>query len=167
MRQPARAVLGIVGVAAVAALLFDMLLLSRGLVLSMQDLLDRGGFDVRITATESLPGAGPRIRHMPPEVAAAIEAMPNVDDAVPFRFGEAEIGSGNGSRPLFVSFFGADAKGRRPWVIVEGQDLTSTGAPAGKLFVNRGLAGPLKRQPGRGRSPSARRAAATRMPCRW
>ena len=35
IRQPARAVLGIVGVAAVCALLFDMLLLSRGLVLSM------------------------------------------------------------------------------------------------------------------------------------
>ena len=31
-RQPARAVLGVIGIAAVAALLWDMLLLSRGLV---------------------------------------------------------------------------------------------------------------------------------------
>ena len=52
IRQPARAVLGIVGVAAVCALLFDMLLLSRGLVLSMQDLLQQVGFAIRVTATE-------------------------------------------------------------------------------------------------------------------
>ena len=38
-RQPARALLGVVGIAAVGALLFDMLLLSRGLVVSFQDLL--------------------------------------------------------------------------------------------------------------------------------
>ncbi len=37
VRQPARAALGILGVAAVGALLFDMLLLSRGLIVSMQD----------------------------------------------------------------------------------------------------------------------------------
>ena len=47
VRQPARALLGVLGVAAVGALLFDMLLLSNGLVLSFRDLLDRAGFDVR------------------------------------------------------------------------------------------------------------------------
>jgi putative ABC transport system permease protein len=147
VRQPARAVLGIVGVAAVAALLFDMLLLSRGLVLSMQDLLDRGGFDIRVTATESLPGAGPRIRNVS-EVAAAIEATPNVDEAVPFRIGEAEVGSPSVGRTWFVSFFGADAKGRRPWEVVEGADITSGDGPTGKLLVNRRLAALLKVRPG-------------------
>ena len=48
VRQPARAALGILGVAAVGALLFDMLLLSQGLVVSMRDLLDRSGFDIRV-----------------------------------------------------------------------------------------------------------------------
>ena len=38
--EPARTVLAVLGVAAVGALLFDMLLLSRGLVLSMQEMLD-------------------------------------------------------------------------------------------------------------------------------
>ena len=60
VRQPARAALGILGVAAVGALLFDMLLLSRGLIVSMQDLLDRGGWDVRVSAGD-LPGSGLRI----------------------------------------------------------------------------------------------------------
>ena len=45
--------LGVLGVAAVGALLFDMLLLSRGLVLSFRDLLDRAGFDVRVLATDA------------------------------------------------------------------------------------------------------------------
>ena len=61
VRQPARAGLGILGVAAVGALLFDMLLLSEGLVLSMRDLLERVGFDVRVRATMALPGSGPSI----------------------------------------------------------------------------------------------------------
>ena len=56
VRQPARASLGVLGVAAVGALLFDMLLLSNGLVISMRGLLERTGFDLRVTATDSLPG---------------------------------------------------------------------------------------------------------------
>ena len=40
VRQPGRAALGILGIAAVGALLFDMLLLSRGLVVSFRHLLD-------------------------------------------------------------------------------------------------------------------------------
>ncbi len=43
LRQRARSGLGILGVAAVGALLFDMLLLSQGLLVSMRDLLDRTG----------------------------------------------------------------------------------------------------------------------------
>ena len=112
VRQPARAVLGIVGVAAVAALLFDMLLLSRGLVLSMQDLLDRGGFDVRITATESLPGAGPRIRNaFGRRRHYRSDAERGRGGAVQAR--DAEVGS-SATTTHFVSFFGADAKAAVP-----------------------------------------------------
>ena len=61
VRQPGRAVLAILEVAAVGALLFDMLLLSRGLVVSLADQLDRVGFDVRVTMGETLLVAGDRI----------------------------------------------------------------------------------------------------------
>ena len=60
VRQPARATLGVLGVAAVGALLFDMLLLSQGLIVSMRDLLDRSGWDIRVSAGE-LPGRGGRV----------------------------------------------------------------------------------------------------------
>src|SRR5688572_33039205 len=75
VRQPARAVLGVLGVAAVGALLFDMLLLSRGLIVSMQELLDRGGWDVRVSANE-LPGDGGLV-HDALNAAEAIARLPS------------------------------------------------------------------------------------------
>ena len=147
VRQPARAVLGIVGVAAASALLFDMLLLSRGLMLSMQDLLDRGGFSVRVTATEALPGTGPRIGQIS-ETAAAIAALAAVDEAVPLRLAAAEIASDEGTEPLFVSFFAADSSHRRPWTIVDGRDVAGSGASTGEVLLNRQLADLLGRRPG-------------------
>lgn len=81
VRQPARATLGVLGVAAVGALLLDMLLLSNGLVLSMRALLDRVGFDVRVTATGALPGGGPRVAHAA-DAAERIVALPSVRAAV-------------------------------------------------------------------------------------
>ena len=53
-RYRARAILAIVGVAVIGALLFDMLLLSRGLLVSFARLLDAEGFDVRIVASQGL-----------------------------------------------------------------------------------------------------------------
>jgi putative ABC transport system permease protein len=147
VRQPARALLGIVGVAAAAALLFDMLLLSRGLVLSMQELLDRGGFSVRVMATEALPGTGPRIGQVS-DTAAAIAALPAVDEAVPLRLAEAEIASEDGSGPFFVSFFGASSSRRRPWTIVDGRDVAGDDASTGEVVLNRQLAELLRRRPG-------------------
>ena len=47
-REPARAVLAVAGVTVIGALLFDMLLLSRGLLVSFRDLLDTAGYDVRV-----------------------------------------------------------------------------------------------------------------------
>ena len=117
IRQPARAVLGIVGVAAVCALLFDMLLLSRGLVLSMEDLLEQAGFAIRVTATQALPGTGPRIRGAG-QVASAIATLHGVAEAVPLVFGDAEVTSPARTRPLSISFFAANASTRRPWTLV-------------------------------------------------
>ena len=51
--------LAILGVAAVGALLFDMLLLSRGLVVSLADQIDRVGFDLRVTAGSGLSVLNP------------------------------------------------------------------------------------------------------------
>ena len=81
--------LGILGVAAVGALLFDMLLLSQGLVVSMRDLLDRRGFDIRVTSRPSCRGRDRDCRAA--AVTRQIAALPDVASALAIRFAEAEF----------------------------------------------------------------------------
>jgi ABC-type lipoprotein release transport system permease subunit len=118
VRQPARATLGILGVAAVGALLFDMLLLSQGLVLSMRDLLDRQDFDVRVTATEALPGTGPVIDDAT-SVVAAIKALPSVREAVAFRLADFSTDRKDGRR-LRGNFQGVGSGRVQPWTLLRG-----------------------------------------------
>jgi putative ABC transport system permease protein len=138
VRQPARAVLGVLGIAAVGALLFDMLLLSNGLLLSMRSLLDQYGFDVRVTASPALPGLGPRIAGAT-AIAERIKTLPSVDEAVPLRFGTAEIAAQDGRPPLFVSVVGADRSQRRSWTMVSGRDLQAS-ANEPEIVINDALA---------------------------
>src|SRR2546426_819130 len=99
-REPLRAALGIAGVAAVGALLFNMLLLSRGLLVSFDELLESTGFDVRVTATAALPTLGPAIARAGAAVRA-IRALPEVEKVVPIRFGRAEVlGDGGAEREV-------------------------------------------------------------------
>src|SRR5947208_997139 len=116
VRQPARTALGVLGVIAVGALLFDMLLLSRGLVLSFGTLLDRVGFDIRVLATEGTPFNGPPIERAT-EAAKAIAALPGVDAVLPVRIrdveivrpepGESRLATGGSSR-IRAQFAGAE-----------------------------------------------------------
>ena len=162
VRQPGRAILGIAGIAATGALLFDMLLLSRGLVVSMEQLLSGVGFDIRVSATQATPLTGPPITNMK-ETVAALAALPEVEDVVPLRIGDAQVDLGRRSGD--VRFMGADVVRRRPWTLVEGRDLTidppsreratarqadtrSTMDDRRSLLVNRNLAQRLGLRPG-------------------
>jgi ABC-type lipoprotein release transport system permease subunit len=121
IRQPGRTMLGILGIAATGALLFDMLMLSRGLVVSMEQLLSGVGFDIRVSATQATPLTGPPITNMA-ETVAVLAALPEVEDVVPLRLGDAHVDIGRRSGQ--VSFMGADVTTRRPWTLIEGRDLT-------------------------------------------
>ena len=142
VRQPARASLGVLGVAAVGALLFDMLLLSNGLVISMRGLLERTGFDLRVTATDSLPGQGPLI---PDAVARAqaISKLPSVRSAIALRFANAVIVTG-GPRGLYASFQGVAGTATHPWTILRGRDI-GTGA---EIVINENTAARGHLEPG-------------------
>jgi putative ABC transport system permease protein len=155
LRQPGRSILGVLGVAAVGALLFDMLLLSRGLVISFRELLGSAGFDVRVVSTE-LPFNAPPIEHADAAVAA-IAALPSVEEVVPLRFGGASTTAADG-RVLELDFSGVDPGARRPWRVLEGADLTAPGDEPG-VVVNRTLARALSLAPG---SPLLLRATCTR-----
>ena len=113
VRQPARGGLGILGVAAVGALLFDMLLLSEGLVISTRDLLDRMNFDIRVTSTDQVPGRGPDI---PDGDAAAawVAALPSVSTVITLRNEDARLSLGDGPQ-IRGSILGVGGGGGRPW----------------------------------------------------
>ena len=93
IRQRGRTILGIAGIAATGALLFDMLMLSQGLVVSMERLLAAVGFDIRVTATRASPFTGPPISNMAGTVRT-LAALPAIEDVVPVRIGEARIDIG-------------------------------------------------------------------------
>ena len=146
VRQPGRAILGILGVAAVGALLFDMLLLSRGLLVSFRALLDSAGFDVRVMAADATVLARPRIADAE-AAAAAIRALPDVDEVVSLRLGNATA-TATGGLPQEIFFLGADAQSRRrPWILLEGQDLGAAGGEP-SIVVNRQLAKAMGLRPG-------------------
>jgi putative ABC transport system permease protein len=140
VRQPGRALLGVMGIAGVGALLFDMLLLSNGLAVSFRHLLDRVGYDVRLTATDALAGAGPRLTKVD-TLVPALTALPEIADAVPVRFIEADVVSTRS--PIDVTLIGAPParpSASRPWTILEGRDVEGDGIDHADLVVNRRLA---------------------------
>lgn len=146
-RQPARAVLGIAGVTVVGALLFDMLLLSRGLQLSFAELLDSVGFDVRVTASDALPGMGPLLGDGA-AAARALRALPEIDEAIAIRIDRAEA-PGEPAAGGEIRLMGASGPARNTWKILAGHDLTFGAAdgPA-EIVVSRGLATALRLAPG-------------------
>ena len=145
-RQPARAVLAVAGIAVVGALLFDMLLLSRGLVVSFRDILDSAGFDVRVTATESQPIVGPPLRGAE-AVADVVRSLPEVQEVVPLRFGRAEaIGKDGAALP--VTLFGSGTRRGRGWPVIAGRGLTPSVEHTLPVVVNRRLASRLALVPG-------------------
>jgi putative ABC transport system permease protein len=142
VRQPTRSCLGIIGVAAVGALLFDMLLLSRGLVLSFRDLLDRAGFDIRVVASDAPPFAGPRIANAT-AVTSALASLPQVETVLQLRLRNAEIVQPQGNADVQrrrIEFIGADPRVRPSWTILEGRDLPVDANASRPLLVNRNVA---------------------------
>ena len=146
-RQPGRALLGMLGIAAIGALLFDMLLLSRGLIVSFRALLESAGFDVRVSAGEPPVTTGPRIAESG-AVLSAIRLLPAVEEAIAVRFGQALATAPDG-KALELFLTGADPVRRRPWILLEGQDLAARdGAAPAAILINRNLARRLGAIPG-------------------
>jgi putative ABC transport system permease protein len=138
-RQPARAVLGVAGIAIVGALLFDMLLLSRGLAVSFRDLLEDTGFDVRVTANQWVPSRGPMIGDGT-KVLAELRALEEIEDVVPARFGRAHVVLADGD-DLPTDFMGVGGEARGTWTVFEGESLPVKGnATDPAILVNRFLA---------------------------
>ncbi|MGH9257546.1 MAG: ABC transporter permease [Vicinamibacterales bacterium] len=142
VRQPARSTLGIAGVAAVGALLFDMLLLSEGLVRSMRELFERLGFDIRIIATDQLPGGSPDISDGS-TLASRIAALPSVQSVLTIRTEDADF-ERSATAANDGSILGVGTGAPPPWTILRGRDPQATY----ELVLNQYAAQMLNAEPG-------------------
>ena len=168
-RYRVRAVLAVIGVAVIGALLFDMLLLSRGLLASFADLLNSGGFDVRIVGSEGLP-----IVRLPiagsTRLAAELRALPEVRDVVLIRIERATLWS-NERTSRTVTLVGTTQTSGGPYRIVRGDDLPrDASSDRCPLLVSRRLAASLGVEPGSSVqisvSPEGVRSALPPVACR-
>ena len=150
-RSPARSVLAVSGVTVIGALLFNMLLLSRGLLVSFHDLLDSAGFDIRVVS-----GQGSMIQRPPiadaASLAEAIARLPEVQRVTLLRADVALADAAGRREPtLRVTLIGtSDSSTGASWTIVKGTALPSAAAPGGPppIIVSAGLASELQLEPG-------------------
>jgi putative ABC transport system permease protein len=147
-RYRARAVLAVVGVAVIGALNFDMLMLSRGLLLSFATMINSTGYDIRVAGASSLP-----LSRSPLTDATALmnqaAALPEVEAVALIRTANAAIavpGTPGQGAELIGS---TDPEGLGIWKQTSGADLTAApdGATASAV-VSRPLAERLKLAPG-------------------
>jgi putative ABC transport system permease protein len=119
-RYRAQTILAIVGVAVIGALLFDMLLLSRGLLLSFADLLDAAGYQVRVVGA-----AGMNVRTPIDDsetLVAAIQRLPQVDRVASIRLESVAL-HGPGRALDFTTLIGSTETGAGMWTILHGDNL--------------------------------------------
>jgi putative ABC transport system permease protein len=148
----ARSALAMAGVAIIGALLFDMLLLSRGLVDSFADLLNTSGFDVRVVASEGLPMLRGPI-HGAPALAGQLSGVPEVEAVTLVRIEEAVITGAPGSSDDLknVTIVGMSHQGtRQAWTLLRGTDLPPAGTTSDRcpLIITRHLASLRHLEPG-------------------
>jgi len=159
-RNKVRTALAVAGLAIIGALNFDMLLLSRGLLLSFADLINSGGFDVRITSGEGTPAARSAVTGAS-ELRARIQQVPQVDRVAAMRIDEA-FATAAGAPEERVALVGTSEKaGGAGWTLMQGNDLTaSSDLPAivvTKQFADKfriGPGGTIQLRPGRSRERS-------------
>ena len=128
-RYRARAVLAVVGVAVIGALNFDMLMLSRGLMLSFADLINSTGYDVRIAGTSGLP-----LARQPIDNAAALMkaagALPEVEAVAMMRTAPAAIVRPGRPADGFELIGSTDPQGLGIWKQLGGSDLRAASGNA-------------------------------------
>jgi len=146
-RYKTRTALAIAGVAVIGALNFDMILLSRGLLVSFSELLDEMGFDVRVTSGNGVP-----VPRQPIPGGDALTGMlrrlPEVDQVAVLWF-DAGTAEANGmSRPITLLGAGGSAP-TGGWTIVAGRNLEAGAARAmPEVIVSRSVADELGVAPG-------------------
>jgi len=139
--KPVRAALAVVGVTVIGALLFDMLLLSRGLLVSFRDLLDRAGYDVRVIAADSQPA----LRVPIPRAASLVSEISMLREVQEVALARRDRAMAliTGRQPAMMTLVTvSDGADRRAWRLTRGESVGAARPPAGQapLIVSQRMA---------------------------
>jgi len=145
-RYRARAVLAVIGVAVIGALNFDMLMLSRGLVLSFTDLLNSTSYNIRISGNVGVPLSRWPIDHAD-ALMEQVAALPEITAVATMRTASAAFVMPN-RFPQGIELIGSsDPSGLGVWRRVSGSNLQdvrlkadTTGTSTETAIVSRTLA---------------------------
>jgi putative ABC transport system permease protein len=146
-RYKTRTALAIAGVAVIGALNFDMILLSRGLLVSFGQLLDEMGFDVRVTSGSGIPVARQPIPGAE-ALAGELRRLPEVDQVALLWFDSGSADANGDARSVTLVGAGGSAP-TGGWTVVAGRNLDASataGTPA--ALVSRSVAEELGVGPG-------------------
>ena len=121
-RHRVRLLLGVLGVGVAGALLLDMQMLSRGLQSSLRRILDRIGYEVRVTPRGTLPFETDATFPGGHRIAAAIAADPRVDHVAPVLGGTLYAARRRGA-PVAAFVYGMDPPTEALWSLTSGTGL--------------------------------------------
>ncbi len=121
-RYRARAVLAVTGVAVIGALNFDMLMLSRGLILSFAALMNSTGYDIRIAGTTGSPMSRQPIDDAT-SLMTRVRALPEVESVAAMRTATAGLVLPNRPNEGVELIGSSDPHGLGIWKQLEGSDL--------------------------------------------
>ena len=128
-RYKARTMLAVVGVSVIAALNFDMLLLSRGLLLSFADMIGSAGFDVRVMGGTGLPALRLPVTGAT-QLVADIRRLPQVDDVVLLRLDQATATLPGGADQGITLVGTTESSAHPTWTLVAGHTLDPNASTA-------------------------------------
>jgi len=147
--ERSRTALAIIGVMVIGALLFDMLLLSRGLLVSLRQILDTAGYDVRVAGSDGFP-----IRSVIPNAAAVASDLARLPEIRQITVVRADRATGvMSSRPaLDVTLVNVtEGAEQQAWTLTSGEELAA--GPAAnrsmpRAIISRTMAEVLQLAPG-------------------
>jgi putative ABC transport system permease protein len=123
-RYRARAVLAVVGVAVIGALNFDMLMLSRGLMLSFANLINGTGYDIRITGASALALSRQPLDNVS-ALMKGVSALPEIESVAYMRTATAAVIEPNRAAESVELIGSSDPAGLGIWKSVSGGDLAA------------------------------------------
>jgi ABC-type lipoprotein release transport system permease subunit len=145
--NPARALLAVIGIGIIGALLFDMLLLSNGLLISFRDLLDTSGYDVRVVASDGFPAVRVPILHAR-ALVSDLSRLDEVQAVAAIRMDRAAITVAGRQREKVTLLAVSEGDDHHLWRIMEGKNLGTSEQTNQPIVVSVRLAKALGVVPG-------------------